>query len=189
MSERIAQRVVAIVALAVVSAIALASLPIRNHATGVGEKAVRVIGEIAPQGWGFFTRDPREPITQAWVQYGSGEWHSANRGPNATVRKAFGFDRSSRLGEYDVTQVLAGEDVDELWVDCTGNSIVGCAERAEAERGVQRWQAEGFDLRLCGDVLLLDESPVPLDFAGLQYDAPRKAMRAAVRCEYADGSS
>ncbi len=189
MSEKFARAVVTTMAFAVISAIGIASLPVKSHTTGAVERTVRVINEVVPQGWGFFTRDPREPITQAWVRDGSGEWLAASRGPNATLRNAFGLDRSSRLDEYDVSQVLGGKDIDGLWVDCTGNTVAGCARRAATQEGVQHWEVEGFDLRLCGDVVLLDASPVPLDFAGLRYDPPKKAIQASIRCKSAGGSS
>lgn len=182
MSEKFAQTSVATMAAALVAVVAFASLPVKEHATGVTADGLRVVGEVTPQGWGFFTRDPRQPTTQAWVQSASGGWHPSTRGPSATLKNAFGLDRSSRLDEYDVSQVLGQKDIDELWTDCTGSSIRHCAQRAEMEHGVQSWRAEGYDLRLCGDVLFLDVEPIPIDFAGLQYDPPKKAIRAEVSC-------
>lgn len=189
MSEKAVQLSVATMAAALVAVVAVASLPVKEHATGVTADAFRVVGEVTPQGWGFFTRDPREPMTQAWVLSASGGWHRSMRGPSASLRNAFGFDRSSRLDEYDVSQVLSNKDVTELWTDCTGYSTRLCAQRAESKHGVQRWRAERHDLRLCGDVLFLEVDPTPIDFAGLQYDPPKKAIRAEVSCQDLKGTA
>lgn len=182
MSEKVAQLFVATTAATLVAVVAFASLPVKEHATGVTADGLRVVSEVVPQGWGFFTRDPREPITQAWVQSTSGGWQPSTRGPNASLRNAFGLDRSSRLDEYNVSQVLGKKDTDRLWTDCTGSSIRRCAQRAESKHGVQRWRVEGHDPRLCGNVLFLEVDPIPIDFAGLQYDPPTKAIRAEVSC-------
>ncbi|MFS2029759.1 MULTISPECIES: SdpA family antimicrobial peptide system protein [unclassified Curtobacterium] len=185
MSSRVTtMAVAAAAAVAVVATVGFASLPVKTHATGLVSDALQIVGEVAPQGWGFFTRDPREPITQAWARAETGRWQPVSRGPNATLENAFGFDRASRLDEYDVSQIVGGTDIDDLWSDCTGSSATDCARRAESERGVQRWTADGYDLRLCGEVLLLDISPISIDFAGLEYDAPTKAIRADVRCHH-----
>ncbi|PZE26358.1 SdpA family antimicrobial peptide system protein [Curtobacterium sp. MCLR17_055] len=183
MSLKLAETTVVTVAALAVATVGFASLPISTHASGFVADGLRTVSEITPQGWGFFTRDPRSPITQARVRTAEGEWKTVNRGPNATLRNAFGFNRSSRLDEYDVSQVTGSRDIDELWSDCTGNSIAECAQRAASERGVQEWTAEGYDLRLCGEVLLLAVDPVPIDFAGLEYDSSTKAIRATVRCD------
>ena len=33
---------------------------------------------VTPQGWGFFTRDPREPTTRAYALY-DGKWRRVDR--------------------------------------------------------------------------------------------------------------
>jgi antimicrobial peptide system SdpA family protein len=182
-SLKLAKTTVATVATLAVATVGFASLPISTHASGFVADGLRAVSEITPQGWGFFTRDPRSPITQARLRSVEGKWETVTRGPNATLRNAFGFNRSSRLDEYDVSQITGSRNIDELWSDCTGYSIEECAQRAESRRGVQEWTAEGYDLRLCGEVLLLAADPVPIDFAGLQYDASTKAIRATVRCD------
>lgn len=184
---RLAGRVVVSVATFAVATVGFASLPVGIHASGFVADGLHAVQEITPQGWGFFTRDPRSPITQAWLMTSGGEWENVTRGPNATLRNAFGFNRSSRLDEYDVSQVTGSRDVDGLWTDCTGRSIAQCAGRAASNRGVQEWTAEGYDLRLCGEVLLLAMDPVPIDFAGLQYEPATKAIRATVRCDLLEG--
>lgn len=50
---------------------------------------------VLPQGWGFFTRDPREPRTFVFV-HESNRWRSALLGPHGKPANAFGFNRVSR---------------------------------------------------------------------------------------------
>lgn len=61
----------------------------------------------APQGWAFFTRNPREPRVLPFVAE-SGTWRSANLGPHAQARYAFGLDRKSRAQGVEVGLLMGG---------------------------------------------------------------------------------
>jgi antimicrobial peptide system SdpA family protein len=180
--DRAARSIVATMTTIIVATIGLSSLPASTHASGPVADVVEIVHEVVPQGWGFFTRDPRSAFVSAFVKSSDGVWQNATRGPNATLKNAFGFNRASRLDEYDVSQVTGSREIGDLWQDCTGATIRSCADAARSEHGVQHWQAQGYDLRLCGDVLLLRTEPVPIAFAGMEFSPKTESIRASVTC-------
>ncbi|MGO2663706.1 SdpA family antimicrobial peptide system protein [Mycetocola reblochoni] len=174
--------VVCAIAAVAVAAIVFSSLPIKSHASEAARAMTGLVNEISPQGWGFFTKDPREPFMVAYVMNEHGAWEHVTRGPNARPQNAFGLNRESRLDEYDHSQLIGTAELDDVWAECTGDDVDGCATAAMDSQGTQEWQVSGYDLRLCGDVLLLKREPIPLDYAGLDYDPTSWAIRADVAC-------
>src|SRR5262245_5362158 len=49
-----------------------------------------------PQGWGFFTRDPREPDPYIFLRAADGRWRPAAQAPNKPPAHGLGLSRSSR---------------------------------------------------------------------------------------------
>ena len=178
----VAWRAMLAVVAGVVLTVAWASLPVSSHATGLMRGLAEVIRQVAPQGWGFFTKDPRSPHVLAYVRDADGEWVQSTRGPNLHPKNAFGFNRASRLDEYDHAQLASSADFDPLWTDCDGGDLDRCAELSLLQNDAQQWEVVGYDLRLCGDVLLVEEEPTPLAFASLEFDSQNRAIVASVIC-------
>ncbi len=58
----------------VLGTIVLSSLPVIVHFTGAGDSVSKAVTSITPQGWGFFTKDPREPFVLTYLSRDSETW-------------------------------------------------------------------------------------------------------------------
>src|SRR5438094_1471433 len=76
---------------------------------------------VVPEGWGFFTRDPREARLLPYVRE-AGAWRAAREGPHGEPREGFGFNRPARAPG--------------VWLGLLGTSIPAQAwEGVAAENG------------------------------------------------------
>lgn len=178
--DRAVQALIASLTATAVLIITLISLPSQPHLPEPLRNVAGVVQSLSPQGWAFFTRDPREPSVLPYVEDGD-DWVRADRGPNAQPSSMFGIDRSTRLTEYDVSQVI-GASNDENWFDCAPGTLEQCVQIAEQDAGWKSLEARGYDLRLCGRVVFVQEEPVPIAFAGLEYEPPQTVLLVDAQC-------
>lgn len=171
----------AAVVMLVVAVTAIFSLPSRVHLPRSWQTSFSSVQSLVPQGWGFFTRNPREAAVIPYVHNGT-EWVNANRGPNAQLRYLLGLNRESRLTEFDLTQVMHNATTVLTWTPCAEPEIDSCVASATAA-GVVPVVTYGYQLRLCGDVLIIRQEPIPLAYAGLGYRPPMEAIRFHVTCQ------
>ncbi|WP_396644353.1 SdpA family antimicrobial peptide system protein [Microbacterium sp.] len=156
----------------------LAWLPVGELLPTTVQSQVRSVQSIAPQGWAFFTKSPRGSVPLAY-RWDGGEWVSADRGPNAQLRWAFGLNRESRLTEFDVQTALA--EVDESWwQDCPRDRGDAHCLSATAPRAVA---SVGHDLRLCGEVGIVRREPVPWAYREYIERSAGQSLRLTVACE------
>src|SRR4051812_32531054 len=78
----------------------------------------------APQGWGFFTRNPREPQIVPFLR--NGHWRSANLGPHAQFKYALGLNRRSRAQGVEMGLLLGKLGIAE-WTPCEAE-LATCLE-------------------------------------------------------------
>lgn len=133
---------------------------------------------LLPQGWHFFTRDPREPDLFVVAPRDDG-WTEVDLGPNGEPEHAFGMSRAPRaqlleLGSLQ-TQLLARE-----WHDCPtvpADCLRGISEVHEVTNRAQHQT-------LCGDLVFVLQEPVPWAWAGdgAQIQMSSQLIRVNVRC-------
>jgi len=70
---------------------------------------------ISPQGWAFFTRDPREPVDRLYRATASG-WVPATY-TNSSARNFFGLSRAARALNVEMAALLA-EISQDRWTEC-----------------------------------------------------------------------
>lgn len=108
--------------------VAIANLPASPMAVSVRSRmGVRA---LAPEGWAFFTRDPREPHILLYSRSRSDTWLKVPQ-QNAEPRYWFGLRRTSRLANMALREALARVPT-QAWKACVGN-VNACAERLELE--------------------------------------------------------
>lgn len=161
------------------------SLPSQVYAPRGWNEAIQSVQSVIPQGWAFFTRDPREATVIPFTESGGG-WVNVNRGPNAQPEYAFGMNRESRLTEFDTEGISAAAGDDVEWFECSSFDHSECIEEAEGEREPVEVSTSGWDLRLCGPVALVKEEPVPLSFGRLGGQPELSAILFDVECESAE---
>ncbi|MCR9163212.1 MAG: SdpA family antimicrobial peptide system protein [Nannocystaceae bacterium] len=129
-----------------------------------------------PEGWGFFTRDPREPDLILVRRASGGDW--SIEPPHASAKNLMGLDRTSRA--YPVETIRLLEDVRAGFVECE-QRWDACLSAAPVHV-VHNRRAEPV---LCGDLGLLRRAPPPWAWAHLmsREDMPTSALRMEVVCD------
>lgn len=166
-------------AVAALLAIAAATwLPVGELLPASAQSNLRGVQQVLPQGWAFFTKSPRGDFYAAY-RFDGGEWETANRGPNAQPRWAFGLNRESRLTEFDVQTALANA-ADDWWQDCARTDT---DTECLADSPSHAVTAYGHDLRLCGDVGLVRREAVPWAYREFQKRTDGSSLRLEITCE------
>ncbi|WP_150253424.1 SdpA family antimicrobial peptide system protein [Nocardiopsis deserti] len=137
-----------------------------------------VLGEFAPQGWAFFTKDPRGPYVSLYQRHGQG-WEQANSTTVAGGEHLFGLDRSARTESYEIG-VITGAITEEEWTACDEELITRCLPESP-ETGVSV-DSYGEDLRFCGVLAVTRQEPVPWAWADLVEQMPGDYAVVDVEC-------
>jgi len=132
-----------------------------------------------PQGWKFFTRDPREEEIGAFVRRPDGRWVSALRGPNGSPSNLFGLSRATRAQGIELGLISTAANR-LTWQECKERLTV-CVEKAPLAADVKNPTP---DPTLCGEIGLTLQPPVPWAWSGARRKVtmPSKALRVNVQC-------
>lgn len=108
-----------------------------------------------PQGWAFFTRDPREARRFAY-QKKADHWVMALMLPHSRAGNMFGLNRQGRAhaGEMERIMGLVGPN---QWTACRG-TVAACADSTGRPQRVDNPTSHPT---LCGELLLMERPPVP----------------------------
>ena len=133
-----------------------------------------------PEGWAFFTRDPREERLLTMRREATGRWVTAARGPNALASHAFGLSRRPRATGIE-TGLLIAEIPSPSWSDCK-ESVERCLERTAAVKVVRN---PSPDPQLCGSLGFALQKPVPWAWSrsSRKITMPSRVARMEVTCE------
>lgn len=135
--------------------------------------------QIMPEGWAFFTRNPREPVTKIYRQR-SGTWTYVDRA-NFSPRSWFGAKRTSTLESIELQNLLGGIYSDSTWTECT-EDVSTCVASASPEtvalENTSRTQL------LCGSLLVQKHDPVPWAWAQNEDDVvmPSRIVHLSIEC-------
>lgn len=153
--------------------------------TGLPASPLRPLGQpslaarsLAPQGWGFFTRDPHEPPLLVYRRDPDG-WRDASFGPNAEPHQLFGWRRSARAqGVESGALLFAHGKLD--FVACDAD-LGTCLEHGEV---IDRVDNPTPDPTLCGDIALVKRRVIPWAWARTMARdrAPAEILRLEVSC-------
>ena len=133
---------------------------------------------LAPQGWGFFTRSPRE---DRQLVYGRGRdgWKSAAKGPHAQLRNELGLDRSSRAQGVEIA-MLMGAGAARAWRACEGK-VTACLDTLPRGAAVRN---PSPNPSLCGTVAIVNRPPVPWAWvrSPVPVEMPSRILPLEVSC-------
>ncbi len=110
-----------------------------------------------PEGWAFFTRDPREPRTLTFAKV-QDTWVSSSMAPHARPSNLFGVNRASRAQGVELGLIMEAIAVAEhTWEPCE-EAIGTCLEAVPTADTLDNISPRP---RLCGLVGLAQQEPVP----------------------------
>lgn len=112
-----------------------------------------LIKTFVPQGWSFFTRNPRENLIYIYKRTGD-TWAQSSDVINGSAKNYFGASRKARAmgSEYALLFSLAGVK----WDSCATGKL-SCVE--ESKKLIVRNKLTAP--QLCGEFLFVSRSPVP----------------------------
>ena len=156
LTRRVATTACTLVWMLAFAFVASAALPYNVLSPGL--RAERWLRLVLPEGWGFFTRDAREPDLLIARKHGD-RW--LLEPPHASASHAFGLLRLSRVLPVEASQLIAAAS--SSFSPCQLKDLEACIERAP----LQRVPSDVQRPFLCGDVALVRRAPVPWAWADL----------------------
>jgi antimicrobial peptide system SdpA family protein len=134
------------------------------------------VSAITPEGWAFFTRDPREPQL-ALLALHEGRWVPVPQ-QHAARANAFGFARYVRVQMLETSGLLARVSDSEWTPFPAGTDPLALTLRPLWVRNAAPRP------RLCGDLLLVEREPVPWAWSTAKPPVRMagRALRLAVTC-------
>ncbi|WP_353945227.1 SdpA family antimicrobial peptide system protein [Streptomyces sp. HUAS MG91] len=141
-----------------------------------GQKPFRQVAlVVAPQGWAFFTKSPREPVHVPYRQRADGSWADARISPHAKPSNAFGLDRASRSQGIEGALLVHKDGIH--WNDCSDpSSPEECLKGARLSAPITNPSPSPS---LCGRAALVEVKPVPFAWRDLM-EGTHSVERAAV---------
>lgn len=139
-----------------------------------------VLSSTLPQGWGFFTRSPREESLRVYP-LGDEDGATPVQGALAEPRHVFGLDRGVRAQGTEMALVNA-EVPGTLWQDCDEARAIclGRAEEASIGADLPTVPNPALVRTVCGPVVLTNESVSAWAYRDLVADPVQVARFAVV---------
>jgi len=172
------QRVGVVAALMAVTAVLVLNAELPSHPTGVSELHRNQARMIIPEGWSFFTLNPRQPFPKP-MRLRKNKWESAAAGPNADLADAFGANRIRRAQGTEIALILMAVPPNG-WTVCDRDPT-NCLSAAQTTYPALDAASRPS---LCGPIGLVMQQPLPWAWrkAERQTIMPSKVVRLDVRC-------
>ncbi len=136
---------------------------------------------ILPEGWAFFTRDPREPEATVYVRSSDGQWLITPGVPRFHWSTALGLDRHIRAHGVELGMLLEKAEKAERF-DCT-KEPQECLEQASVAAPMNNPSPAP---QICGQIGIVMRKPVPwawsLAHQAKPISMPSKVLRMDVQC-------
>jgi antimicrobial peptide system SdpA family protein len=139
---------------------------------------------VSPQGWAFFTRNPREPVELIY-QHDGAKWGVASYS-NSSLANVWGTRRAARMLSVEAN-AMVNEISPESWIPCK-NTMEICLHQAPPPVRVENKSALQ---NLCGEVVVERRPPVPWAWSRRidKIHMPGKLVRFEAVCQAASGRS
>ncbi len=138
-----------------------------------GEDALQ-LPRWLPEGWGFFTRDPRASDPLLYQEEAPGRWIrlEVRAGPSFLW-----LGRSARAQGFELNALLS-QVSETTWLACQ-EAPVRCVEKANASLVAGN---PAVSPTICGNVAFVMQEPVPWAWRSSQAVMPSTFIRLAVKC-------
>lgn len=136
---------------------------------------------VAPQGWSFFTKSPRDPQVEPHQVSDAGLTSIAGF-PNTRVENAFGLSREGRSQGVE-TALLIGDENADAWVECSSPDLAVCSDELIAAEPVKLDNAVPSPT-ICGEVVIVQSIPVSWAYRNHteQTSIAQSGLHAEVSC-------
>jgi antimicrobial peptide system SdpA family protein len=136
---------------------------------------------VLPEGWAFFTRDPRDDRMMPYVRGADAVWSTASHTPNFQPRNLFGIDRAGRAQGVEMGLLMdAARDAERQACE---ESPVACLERAPVARKLSNTSPRPT---LCGEVGFVFQRAIPWAWSRSSREKtlhmPSKVLRLDIEC-------
>jgi antimicrobial peptide system SdpA family protein len=138
------------------------------------------ISNLMPEGWGFFTRSPRQDRILLYHKRNA-SWTSAALPPLGQLRYAMGWDRAPRAQSVEMAILLAAPNTPLHWASCKFEPRA-CLEQTEGS-GVRVKNRNPLPT-LCGEVGIVKQPPTPWAWrdASRPVIMPSQVARLEIEC-------
>jgi antimicrobial peptide system SdpA family protein len=146
------------------------------------ESSLRV-SRVLPQGWGFFTKSPRDETLTAHRVLEDGSLTPLSRGPHSRMANAFGMNRRSRSEGVEMGLLAAAvrKKQKDPWVGCDDGEA-RCVARLARDGRFIRLQSIAPEPSLCGRLVLKLQRPVPWAWSRSVREMPFRLLPLEVAC-------
>jgi len=154
----------------------LGALP--EDAFGVGAYSRTIVRTLLPEGWAFFTRNPRERVDYFYEVRGNGELAAAN---STDQRGPLGISRKYRLRSIELT-ALVGQIPESAWVSCR-SSLSDCLRQTSPELSLPiMMNVPSY----CGRAVIQSRQPIPWAWRKSYWsiDMPSRFVRVNAVCSH-----
>lgn len=157
------------VALLLVGYLTRAVLPVAAIPAPPGRTVARA---LVPEGWAFFTRDPRKPSPVAYGTDRDGRWRPAPGGSRGPA----GLDKRDRARSAEIALLTHRLD-GTAWTECDGEPAT-CLAAAPASAVTNTATVR----TLCGDIGIVLQEVLPWAWNDLPTVLPSRVARLTVTC-------
>ncbi|MBE7106613.1 SdpA family antimicrobial peptide system protein [Bacillus cereus] len=113
-----------------------------------------VISMVYPQSWGFFSKNPREPV---WNIYGLDNKQFTKHWPNNSLNNIFGLDRFGRTQGIELGSILGQLPPSEKWHEYNKDTKLNSTEDAD----FLKVKNVNPSPSLCGKLIITSEELIP----------------------------
>lgn len=147
------------------------------------QKTVMNMRTLIPQGWSFFTKNPREVSPIIFKKY-DGQWENISY-KNASYRNLFGLSRKSRS-----LMVSLGNKTGKIPKQDWGEYPIEIKKTYKSSY-LDKFDIPNFSVitdkpnKLCGDILVLEKEYIPWAWSrnSENLNMPAKAIILNIECE------
>jgi antimicrobial peptide system SdpA family protein len=110
-----------------------------------------------PEGWGFFTRNPREDRILLYA-FQNETWQSAALSPLGQPRYAMGLDRAPRAQGVEMALLLAVPALQKSWTSCRVDPVRCLSQQSTSKKTIKN---RSPNPSLCGLIGFVTQAPIP----------------------------
>lgn len=135
----------------------------------------KVIRQVMPQGWGFYSKSPREETLNVYSPYNES---SVVVWPNNKIKNAFGIYRYGRSQGIELGLIVYNLPSSVKWEDCDGKGK-SCIKDSDVTVSVNNTTPSPT---ICGDILIARETPIPWAYAKYTHTSKSQVAKVDVKC-------